>query len=668
MSALSIQVPFPVFQGRDGQPLENGYVWIGEPNLNPQTNPVVAYYDAALTIPAAQPLRTLNGYISRAGTPAQIYVDGVNFSILVQDSKGSMVYNFPDGTGVSPTVNASDVIYDPAGVGAVPTNVQDKLRETVSVKDFGAVGDGVANDTAAIQAALDSGASVFVPSGTYRVTSSIILPSNAKVRGAGVNKTIIKSEVIGGSLFKCNVEAIFIYMADMTLEGNNLTGLSGNGHAINFIDPTSGGAFSPQQAVLERLEISKFRGQDIRTTGVATTISSAGVCMYNALQNICRDVYVANCGHGFYMATTQNCRLENCVAIDSDKFALIAYDNENLVVDKCNLLTAGDGVVDPGYPATTFSWGSGVVLSYENDCFALKNSKLKNINAGSALIRSLTSVNDVYDSNWIRADTVTDTTHKAFYIQSSYNTQIINNEFHPSNSGFSATQKYEQIELYNTSTNNTMLTRIVGNTFGDVSGMDIAYNIKVGGNSSVRTQQVIIEGNNFGFNTARASACVVDSDIFFDNCSINSSRIGNNLHIASTNVTRTVCVLGSSIRDDKNTIGPSQFSSNGGTITAQYSGVDQSVLWGTATYNPPSLGTGTRASTTITVTGVSLPYPEKQRLVTVAFSQDLQGIELWGYVSGTDTVTVVFANNTGSTIDLASGAVYVKVEAYGPAI
>lgn len=533
--------------------------------------------------------------------------------------------------------------------------------------DYGADPTGVADSTTALQDAITAGAT-FIPAGTYRVTSSIILPSNAKVHGAGVNKTIIKSEVIGGSLFKCNVEAIFIYMSDMSLEGNNLTGVSGNGHAINFIDPTSGGAFSPQQAVLERLEISKFRGQDIRTTGVATTISSAGVCMYNALQNICRDVYVANCGHGFYMATTQNCRLENCVAIDSDKFALIAYDNENLVVDKCNLLNAGDGVVDPGYPATTFSWGSGVVLSYENDCFALKNSKLKNINAGSALIRSLTSVNDVYDSNWIRADTVTDTTHKAFYIQSSYNTQIINNEFHPANDGFSATRKYEQIELYNTSTTNTMLTRIVGNTFGDVSGMDIAYNIKVGGNSSVRTQQVIIEGNNFGFNTARSAACVVDSDILLDTCAVVSSRIGNNLHIASTNVTRTVGVLGSSIGDNRNTIGPSQFSANGGTITAQYSGVDQSVLWGTATYNPPSLGTGTRASTTITVTGVSLPSPEKQRLVTVAFSQDLQGIELWGYVSGTDTVTVVFANNTGGTIDLASGAVYVKVEAYGPAI
>jgi len=171
MPAL-IQVPFSVFQDRDGQPLENGYVWIGEPNLNPQTNPVVAYYDEALTIVAAQPLRTLNGYISRAGSPAQVYVNGVDFSILVQDSKGSMVYNFPEGNDL----NAAVVAYDPAGAGAVATTVQAKLRESVSVKDFGAVGNGVADDAAAFNAAhaaTPSGATIYVPPGTYYLGSTV---------------------------------------------------------------------------------------------------------------------------------------------------------------------------------------------------------------------------------------------------------------------------------------------------------------------------------------------------------------------------------------------------------------------------------------------------------------------------------------------------------------
>ena len=54
-----------------------------------------------------------------------------------------------------------------AGASASARTVLSKLRDAVSVKDFGAVGDGTTNDTAAIQAAISSGYSLVFPAGTY---------------------------------------------------------------------------------------------------------------------------------------------------------------------------------------------------------------------------------------------------------------------------------------------------------------------------------------------------------------------------------------------------------------------------------------------------------------------------------------------------------------------
>jgi hypothetical protein len=219
MSALSIQVPFPVFQDRDGQPLDNGYVWLGTANLNPQTNPVVAYYDAALTIVAAQPLRTLNGYISRAGAPAQVYVDGVNFSILVQDSKGSMVYNFPDGSGISP--NASGIVYDPAGTGAVATTVQAKLRESVSVLDFKNAAAIAGDWTTAIQAAIDAASSIFIPPGTYPFAGAIQLRGQKYIYGAGTNISNLSATTSNATL-QCIVRHDNIRLENFSLDGNGV--------------------------------------------------------------------------------------------------------------------------------------------------------------------------------------------------------------------------------------------------------------------------------------------------------------------------------------------------------------------------------------------------------------------------------------------------------------
>jgi hypothetical protein len=91
MSALSVEPPFPAFAGADGQPLDDGYIWIGTVNLNPITNPIVAYWDSALTITAVQPIRTSGGYPVYQGTPSRIYTAS-DYSIQVQNKNGTVVY------------------------------------------------------------------------------------------------------------------------------------------------------------------------------------------------------------------------------------------------------------------------------------------------------------------------------------------------------------------------------------------------------------------------------------------------------------------------------------------------------------------------------------------------------------------------------------------------
>jgi parallel beta-helix repeat protein len=83
---------------------------------------------------------------------------------------------------------SEQVTFLAAGTGAVQRTALTKFRDTVSVKDFGAVGDGVANDTAAIQAALSSGAtSVHITAGTYLVTG-LTVAASCTIYGSGILK------------------------------------------------------------------------------------------------------------------------------------------------------------------------------------------------------------------------------------------------------------------------------------------------------------------------------------------------------------------------------------------------------------------------------------------------------------------------------------------------
>ncbi|MCG5240118.1 glycosyl hydrolase family 28-related protein [Azospirillum doebereinerae] len=102
-----------------------------------------------------------------------------------------------DGAGnptVRPPVDEEALsTYVPPGTGAVSRPVRDKLSDVVSVKDFGAVGDGVVDDTVAIQAALTSAKAVHVPPGTYRITNTLTLAYGKTLSGTG------QTSIIAGS-------------------------------------------------------------------------------------------------------------------------------------------------------------------------------------------------------------------------------------------------------------------------------------------------------------------------------------------------------------------------------------------------------------------------------------------------------------------------------------
>lgn len=93
--------------------------------------------------------------------------------------------------------------------GPTTRSLQNKLDDFASVRDFGAVGDGVTDDTAAINRALfqlfcrednsEIRRSLFFPAGTYLVSNSIDIPPFAKLYGEGSESSIIKLAENSGS-------------------------------------------------------------------------------------------------------------------------------------------------------------------------------------------------------------------------------------------------------------------------------------------------------------------------------------------------------------------------------------------------------------------------------------------------------------------------------------
>jgi len=97
-------------------------------------------------------------------------------------------------------IDASKLSFTQAGTGAVARTVDSKLKDVVSVKDFGAVGDGVADDTAAIQAAIDSGKAAYVPKGTYKISATLNLNNGYKALIGDPSMPVITKTTAGSAI------------------------------------------------------------------------------------------------------------------------------------------------------------------------------------------------------------------------------------------------------------------------------------------------------------------------------------------------------------------------------------------------------------------------------------------------------------------------------------
>lgn len=179
MSINPVVAPFPIFQDRDGQPLEAGFVYVGVANLDPVTNPIVVYWDRALTITAPQPIRTINGYASRNGSPGALFAAS-DFSITVKDKQNVLVVT-------SPSISQS-------GLGDIVLAAGESL--TAQANSSIAIQDGA---TVAIGTATGTGVLVTLASNARFVGDIVPNATGTQSLGSAARKWDVNGDTVAGT-------------------------------------------------------------------------------------------------------------------------------------------------------------------------------------------------------------------------------------------------------------------------------------------------------------------------------------------------------------------------------------------------------------------------------------------------------------------------------------
>lgn len=207
----------------------------------------VAYTDAAAAVPHTYTSDGIGGqYIAlnaRGELPAPLFLLTGSYDLALKTPAGVTVWTrratgIDDGSttvaadlaavvaGLAASTGAGLVGWLQTGTGAVARTVQSKLRDIVSAKDFGAVGDGTTDDSAAINAALAavaiSGAKLVFPPGTYLYSGTITVFFGMKICGASWQTTTLKFTNLAAIAIDFTLASVSdVAIVGITLDGTN---------------------------------------------------------------------------------------------------------------------------------------------------------------------------------------------------------------------------------------------------------------------------------------------------------------------------------------------------------------------------------------------------------------------------------------------------------------
>ena len=244
---------------------------------------------------------------------------------IVRGQDGTIAIPFAANARIELRINVANVeggTYTPNGSGATARTLQVKLREQISVEDFGAVGDGVTDDTTAIQAALDAltVGDTLLFQNNYKVTASLTITNKTRIRLTGKGRVFLSGAASGAYIFQLVGTCDEIEIDGLTLEGDN-----NSGYGQTAIGSDSNQTISNTR--FHDLNISKInvgiahnanlggswtKGFTYSNTfkDILGTVSGSGygILMAKATQITATENVFDNCGrHSIYQGAGDNC-------------------------------------------------------------------------------------------------------------------------------------------------------------------------------------------------------------------------------------------------------------------------------------------------------------------------------------------------------------------------